>query len=99
MMNPTTLTFERDANSDFDNCIYCKMVVRYEETHIEVNFTLTDENGLHRYKASFDGSTFDHSFIPRFIEMFETYAYTDGNVTADGWLCVHNLRQELVHMF
>lgn len=99
MMNPTIITFERDLNGDCDNCVYCKMVIRVEETNVEVYYTLTDENGLHRYKATYNSVRFNNSFIPVFGETFATYAYTDGNVTADGWRCVHDMRQELADMF
>ena len=99
MMNPTTFTFERDANSDTDNCIYCKMVIRVEETDVEIYYTLTDENGLHRYKSTHSGIKFTSSFVSQFAELFTAYAFEDGSVTSDGWMCVRELELQLSDIF
>lgn len=99
MMNPTTLTFERDYNSYPDNCIYCKMVVRVEETDVEVYYMLTDENGLHRYKSTHSGIKFTSSFVSQFAEQFTAYAFADGSVTTDGWACVRELELQLSDIF
>ncbi len=99
MMNPTIINFERDASADFDNDTYCKMVVHVEETDVKVFYTLTDENGIHRYTSTYTNMHFMGNFIPRFGEMFSAFAYADESVTPDGWMCVSALATELSNMF
>ncbi len=99
MMNPTTLIFERDANSDFGCDTYCKMVIRFEETDIEVYYTLTDNKGFHRYKAEYSGVNFVGSLIPQFASVFAAYVYADDYASADGWMCVNKLAEQLSNTF
>lgn len=97
MMNPTTLTFDHESLDTSDT--ECKMIVRVEETDVEVIFNLFDENGFHRYDAQFHNMHFDSSHIPMFAELFATYTYADENVATDGWLCVRALQLQLSTMF
>ena len=98
-MNPTTLKFRRDYNGDIDNVVFAQITIDVEETNVETYYLVVDENGHHRYRAQFQYMNFTNAFIPALAELFETYTYTDENVTTEGWDCVHNLKTQLANMF
>lgn len=99
MMNPTSISFERNYNSDPENIIFAKMIVEVEETNVETYYLVVDENGHHSYRAQFQYMNFTNAFIPVLAELFETYTYVDDSVTTEGWECVHNLKMQLSNMF